>query len=195
MALTGCLGHPPVHQAAGAAQVLVVRRGWHVDVGLVAADVAGPLAFIHRQFPGARYVFFGFGDERYVRSHSHQVPELIAAVWPGRGVILVTAIDNVPAEAFGANHVVAIDITATQLTALVRFIADSFAPSAALPESGPYADSRYYAASAGYSGMHTCNTWAAEALQRGGLPVSSRGILMAGQLWAQVRPLSRAGAK
>ena len=42
-----------------------------------------------------------------------------------------------------------------------------------------------------YSAVHTCNTWAAETLRAGGLPVHAAGVIFAGQLWTQMSRLQR----
>jgi hypothetical protein len=55
---------------------------------------------------------------------------------------------------------------------------------------GPYPGSLYFGATPGYSGVHTCNTWVAEVLNAGGLPVRSAGVIFAGQLWTRVRHAS-----
>jgi Protein of unknown function (DUF2459) len=57
---------------------------------------------------------------------------------------------------------------------------------------GPYPGSGYFNAVPRYSAFHTCNTWAAEALKAAGLPVRSRGVALAGQLWRQSRRLDAA---
>jgi hypothetical protein len=52
---------------------------------------------------------------------------------------------------------------------------------------GPYPGSLFYASSGTYSGFYTCNTWTADALRVGGLPVSSDGVLFAGQVMDRAR--------
>ncbi|MGH6676638.1 MAG: DUF2459 domain-containing protein, partial [Xanthobacteraceae bacterium] len=54
---------------------------------------------------------------------------------------------------------------------------------------GPYPSSAFYAAAGTYDGTHTCNTWTAEALHTAGLPVTSAGVVFAGQLMRQIRAL------
>ena len=48
--------------AAKSVVIYVVRRGWHMDIGFAAADLQPPLNDVIGQFPGVRYLFFGFGD-------------------------------------------------------------------------------------------------------------------------------------
>jgi len=177
---------PPIHE------VLIARRGWHVDVGL-AVEALGPgLRPLAREFPGARYLFFGFGDLRYLLSQHRHGPVLLAALWPGRALLLITAIAGAPEAAFGASQVRRLPLSAQQEERLEEFLRAAFAVSLPAPPyaPGPYEDSAYYLAKARYSAVHTCNTWVAEALQAADLPIRSRGVLFASQLWRRVARLA-----
>ena len=182
------------------AAIYVARRGWHVDVGFAASDIGTPLGAIARQLPGARYLFFGFGDRRYLMSAHHGAPAMLTALWPGAGLILVTGLTTVPGEAFGAGHVIRLAVSQSQRMAAQQFIWRSLqVPGSESPDGivpvfarGPYEGSVYYASRARYSALHTCNTWVAELLEALGLPVRSKGVMLAGQLWHQVRRLAAA---
>jgi Protein of unknown function (DUF2459) len=178
-----------------AATVWVARRGWHVDIGMEVADLQPPLASAALKLTAARYVFFGFGDRRYLLAKKHDAPVLLAAIWPGPGLILVTGLTSTPNQGFGAEHVIPLAVTAQQMTALQGFIQRSLETrdgKAITHEPGPYEDSMYLLASARYSGMHTCNTWVAEALRAGGFRVRSAGVVFAGQVWSRAKRLERA---
>jgi hypothetical protein len=179
--------HPP--------QVMVVRRGWHIDVGFAVADLLPPLRFVASDLPTARFVLFGFGDMRYLMSRNHGASTLAAALWPGAGILLVTGLEGTPQQGFGVDHVVALDLGPDGARALQEWVWTSFASNesgASVYAQGPYEGSVYFLASPRYSALHTCNTWAAQALNAGGLPVHSAGVLFAGQLWSQVRRLAAA---
>ena len=55
----------PAAQPGPTTKVYVLRRGWHTDIAFPADGIPGPLVGIARDFPGARYLVFGFGDRRY----------------------------------------------------------------------------------------------------------------------------------
>ncbi len=94
---------------------------------------------------------------------------LLRALWPGPALLLVTAIKDPPDFAFGPTQVVRLELTVEQAHAIQSFIRTSIPGSDLTPlAAGPYADSAYYPASQPYSALHTCNTWAAEALRAGG---------------------------
>lgn len=181
---------PAIAAAPAGAAVYVVRRGWHIDIGFAAADLRGPLAAVAAQMRGTRYVFFGFGDRRYVLAKDRNAPVLLSALWPGAGMILVTALRGSPAQAFGADHAIALRVTDAELAAAQSFIWNSLQNEQPYGP-GPYVDSLYYSAVPRYSALHTCNTWAAEALKAAHLPIRSAGVSFAGQLWRQVRRLER----
>ena len=178
--------------------IYVVRRGWHIDVGFASADIQQPMNSVAAQFPGVRYLFFGFGDRRYLLTKNRNAPVLLGALWPGRGLILATALGSPPQEAFGATQVIALVVSREQSRRAQEFIRRTLdQPSTEDPEKsvmapyapGPYEGSLYFAATPRYSAFHTCNTWAAQALATAELPIHSSGVLFAGQLWGQVRRL------
>ena len=178
-----------------ASTVYVARRGWHIDVGVEVVDLALPLAAVAETLPGARYIFFGFGDRRFLQAKKHDAPVLLASVWPGAGLLLLTALSASPEQGFGADHVIRLTVSAEQMQALQSFIWNSVKTkdgAIGARQPGPYEDSVYLPAAAKYSGVHTCNTWVAEGLRAAGFHVHSAGVIFAGQLWRQVRRLERA---
>jgi hypothetical protein len=120
---------------------------------------------------------------------------LLASIWPGAGLMLLTALSASPEEGFGGDHVIRLSVSAEQMRALQSFLWKSLQTShgaIVAHEPGPYEDSVYLPAAARYSGVHTCNTWVAEGLRAAGFHVHTAGVIFAGQLWRQVRRLERA---
>lgn len=176
------------------AQVWVARRGWHVDLGLAVDQMNGPLRSVAAHFPAAHFIFFGFGDRRYLTAKRHGSFTLAAALWPGAGLTLVTAIEGQPSQAFGEQHALRLNLNERQMRSLQDFIWATFASVdgvASLLGPGPYEGSLYFAALPRYSGLHTCNTWAAEGLAAAQLPIHRRFVVLAGQLWSQAKKLER----
>jgi len=195
--VTGCAGAPPRLGAAPArngdagAAIYVVRRGWHVDIGLPVAQLRGDLASVAHRWPVASYLLFGFGDRRYLMSRDTGSCSGLAALWPGPGLILVTAIQGDLAGAFDDSEVLALPVESEQELRAQAYIRHSLrARDEQILEPvavGPYDGSAYYAATSIYSGTHTCNTWAAEVLEAAGLPIDSAGVVLAGQVWRRAR--------
>jgi Protein of unknown function (DUF2459) len=171
--------------------IYVVRRGWHIDIGFAAAALEPPLQSLAGQFPGVRYVFFGFGDQHYLLAKNRNGPLLLGALWPGQALILATALTSTPQAAFGDEHVIALAVSMSQVRAAQAFIGHSLRTDVRQPYAqGPYEGSLYFTATPTYSAFHTCNTWVAEALKAAPLPIHSAGVIFAGQLWGQVRRLA-----
>ena len=186
--------HPPAAptEATGRPSIViyVVRRRWHTDIGFRATDLRSRLAGLLPRLPGAGYLLFGFGDRHYLMHQGGSMGSLLGALLPGAGVVLVTGLPATPGQSFGADAVHSVTVTAGQARALEDFVWTTLARDDDGPEqlgSGPYAGSLYYAATVRYSGLHTCNTWTAEALMAAGLPIHSFGVEFSGQVWRQLR--------
>jgi hypothetical protein len=196
-ALAACSTSPQVRPIAAGGPgvaIYVVKRSWHIDIGFDAAVLRPPLASLRAALPNARYLLFGFGDKHYLLTRGRSFDRLLGAVWPGEGLVLLTGIEATPQEAFGAGEVMLLTVSMTQALELQKFVWNTLATENGVATAlapGPYAGSFYYGSVERYSGLHTCNTWAAEALQSAGLPVHSFGVAFSGQLWRQVRRIKR----
>lgn len=171
--------------------VWVIERGWHTDIGIEASSAGRPLADVRVAFPGVRVLVFGFGDRTYLLHREHGLDDMLAALLPGAGAILVTALRGAPDAAFPPEDVVSLRISARQRARLTEFIAASFSRgddgTHQKIANGPYPGSAFFASSVTYSLGFTCNTWTAEGLQSAGLPVRASGVLFAGGVMRQVR--------
>lgn len=190
-ALLAACAAVPREEAAGAGQattIYVIHRGWHTDIAFAAQDLHGPLAAVARDLGGAKYLVIGFGDRRYLESRG--VGSGLLALWPGAGLMLATGLVATPQQAFGAGEVAELRLSPERAQAVETFVWHSFRPDAdgALRSeaAGPYGGSRFYPARPRYSALHTCNSWTAEALQAGGVPVHGAGVLFSWQLWSQL---------
>jgi hypothetical protein len=176
--------------AADQTVIYVVRRSWHIDFGFAAAQLQPPLNAVAAKFPGARFVFFGFGDRHYLEAKHHTPWVSLRALWPGAAVILVTAVDAAPEAAFGSGQAIALPVTRAQAIAAQAFVVQSLDQASVEPFApGPYEGSLFFKAAPKYSAAHTCNTWVAEGLKAADLPIRSAGVVFAGQLWPQVQRL------
>lgn len=184
----------PATDAGASSIVYIARRGWHIDIGLAVSDLTPPLDAVADNFVGVRYIFFGFADKHYLSAKNHNAPTLLAALWPGGAVILVTALSGSPDEGFGESNVIPLTLRADQMRALRTFLWNSLVATGqklSVYREGPYEGSAYYLGRAKYSAFRTCNTWAAQALRAAGLRVHTSGVIFAGQLWSQARRLRR----
>jgi uncharacterized protein (TIGR02117 family) len=176
--------------------IYVVRRSWHIDIGFAVTDVKAPLTSLAGDYPTARYLEFGFGDRHYLMTRDHGPSTLLAALWPGPGLVLMTALTGTPQQAFGADNVVMLPVTPSQSRQIQAFIWETVSMTSSQTGSvkpiatGPYEGSVFFAAGPKYSAVYTCNTWAAEALRSAPLPVHSTGVEFSGQVWSQVKRIA-----
>jgi len=182
--------------------LFVARRGWHIDVGFRVGELTEPMNLFAGEFPGARSVFFGFGDRRYLMARNRGLPLMLLALIPGRGLILGTGLSAAPDAAFGSSEVIALEVPRDGALRAQEFVWDALSDAqqsmlrlrdithrgpVGIP--GPYEGSSFFESRRRYSAVHTCNTWAAEVLVQAGMPLRSGGIIAAGQLWRRLKHL------
>jgi uncharacterized protein (TIGR02117 family) len=197
--LAGCAGPappPPADLTAGpkTEMIFLVARGWHTDVGVLAAQAGDALGALRTRLPGVHTLLIGFGERAYLLHRDNDFRDMLAALVPGAGALLVTALRDTPQSAFPAGDVIVLHVSARGLARLTDFIARSFerAPDGGLREiaDGPYPGSLFYASTRTYSAGYTCNTWSAEALQTAGLPVHAAGVAFADEVADQARRIA-----
>lgn len=173
--------------------VYVIQRGWHTDISLAADEVGPRLAGLRADLPGARFLVIGFGERAYLLHRDHDSGDLLAALFPGPGALLVTGLRVAPQQAFPAGDVIALRVTARERVRLDDYLAAAFDRPGGAPHviaTGPYDGSTFFAATQTYSAGFTCNTWTAEALQTAGLPVHAEGVVFADGVADQARQIA-----
>jgi uncharacterized protein (TIGR02117 family) len=188
LVLTASLGacSAPRILPPGEAVIYVIQRGWHTDIGLPVEEIAGPLATMEASFPGVRFLTFGFGERQFLLERTTNVWTMLGALLPSRSALLMTALSATPAQAFGSANVTVLQISRAGLDQMETAIWQEFDLSTSqqptMLADGPYPGSTFYAARHTYYGLYTCNTWTADMLRAGGLPMPSAGSLFAGQV-------------
>jgi hypothetical protein len=136
---------------------------------------------------------FGWGARDYYMARNPGIGDLLRAAAPGPAVMLVIPLQISPDAAFGASNGFSVRAPPEGIRHLSQFLWDYLAADeqgAPRPiETGPFSQSVFYASAGTYNLSHTCNTWTAEALRVAGLPVSAAGVVFAGQVLDQLRPL------
>ena len=196
VALAACAAAPPVGPAPvhPMSWVAIADRGWHTDLCAPSADATGALAVAAGAFPGARVLCLGFGERNFFLARGADPLDAVAALFPSRAALLLTALRTAPEAAFGTRAVVRLPVGAAGRAGLIRFLAGAFAPG---PDGaprrlrdGPYPGSAFYAARGSYDLFSTCNTWSARGLRAAGVPIGS-GIVTAGQVMGRARAIAR----
>jgi Protein of unknown function (DUF2459) len=185
-ALVAACSAPDPVPTANDAVVYVIRREWHTDVGLPVEEIVGPLAILEKPFPGVRFLTFGFGERQFLVNQEKSVVAMLGALLPSQSALLMTALAATPEQAFGSRSVVELRVSRAGLhqieAALWHELELSAAGEPRLLANGPYEGSVYYAARDTYYGLYTCNTWTADMLRAGDLPIPAAGVLFAGQV-------------
>ncbi|OAJ55761.1 hypothetical protein A6V37_05965 [Paraburkholderia ginsengiterrae] len=201
--LAACASAPPMPSsvpgdatgltAPTATTIEVVERDWHTDICIRSEDMDTSLARVARDFAGARFFCFGFGERQYVVGRRHDPLTMIAALLPSKAALLMAALRAPPAEAFGAANVVRLAINAAGRDGLQTYLRESLETDPngqpVILGAGPYPGSVFYAAVGTYDAFHTCNTWTARALRSARLPVDDT-VLFAGAVMRQARQLA-----
>jgi uncharacterized protein (TIGR02117 family) len=176
------------------AHVFVVHDNWHSAILVRTADLSPGILPELRDFSGADYLEFSWGDREYFPHPDPGVSlALKAALWSSGSVIHVVGVRDSPATAYPNAEIITIAMTAAEFQRLVQFVSKTFArsdsesTSEALP--GLSENARFYAAQGRFSIFRTCNTWVAEALQAAELPVNPAWVITARSLGRNVRPL------
>jgi len=196
----GCLGpiaalYPP-RPGGPAMSVWVVDHGWHTGLVVGRASLPTELLPEQRDFPGARYLEFGWGDAEFYRAREPTLGlGLKAAFWSPGSVLHVVGLDaSVEARLAGAE-VVEVRLSRPGFEALARFIHDTFLRNVndrpVVLGGGLYPASRFYLARGRYHLLNTCNTWVAEALRAAGCPITPTYAMTAGNVMQQARSLAR----
>jgi uncharacterized protein (TIGR02117 family) len=181
----------PADAVIADAVIYVVHRHWHTDIGLPVKEIEGPLATVEGFFPGVRFLIFGFGERQFLVNQNRDIGAMINALLPSQSALLMTALSATPDQAFGQENVVVLRVPRAGLDRIVAAIWQEFelAPAGGpiLLADGPYPGSVFYAARDTYDGLYTCNSWTADILRSGGLPMPVAGVLFAGQVMGMVR--------
>ncbi len=174
--------------------VAVADYGWHTGLIVPAKALGTVLTGLHGHFRHARYLGFGWGNRRFYESSKQGLGLALRSILPSSSVVLLQGFGSrlrAGEEAGATLHWLC--VSRSGVRRLDRFLADYFrkGPHGHFigVEPGMLPHSEFFASTGTYDAFHTCNTWTAEALHAAGLPVNSHGIVFAGQLLTEIRPL------
>jgi Protein of unknown function (DUF2459) len=192
--LSGCASTVTTPTPSLDAVVYVIGRDWHTDIGLPVGEISGAMTSLKRDFPGVKYLTFGFGERQFLLRRDRTFGAMLSALLPSRSAVLMTALSATPEAAFGARHVVVLHVSMDGS----HRIADSIwqeldKPPDGVPmplADGPYPGSVFYPSRDTYDGLFTCNSWTVATLRTGGLAVPTVGVLFASQVMRSARDIA-----
>lgn len=191
----GCVPSPPAGGAGdcpGAQSVTVVDHGRHVGLVVPRTDLVSAVSGLDDHLPPGANVEVGWGDAAYYRAADPGAGlALRAALWPTPAVLHLVTVPADIAAYFPAGETATVPLTREGYRDLLAFVADAFArdPEGEPRRLGPplYGSGGFFEAEDRFHLFHTCNTWAARALARAGVPVTARWTLTADGLMTQLR--------
>jgi hypothetical protein len=82
-------------------------------LSLTNLQIVGPLAALMAEFPGARYLVFGWGARDYYTAPNPGIGDILRALAPGPAVMLVIPLQMSPEVFFGGSNVVVIHVASS----------------------------------------------------------------------------------
>lgn len=184
-------------QESSCKTIFVVHDSWHAAIVLRAEHVSREKIPESADFPAAEFLEFSWGDKDYFPDpHPGVFAALRAAFWSGGSVLHVVGLSREVKAAYPTAAITELTLVNTSFDRLVGFIAGTFLRSEGQERvrasAGLFPYSHFYPATHKFSLLKTCNTWVAEALKAGGLPVAPGLVLTSGSLAGQVVGLGKA---
>lgn len=190
---TGCLSPIqelyPQDELERPVPVYIVSHGWHAGIA-IESEYIEHLLPDHPKMPKARFLKFGWGDQRYYSESDAGFGLMMrAALLPTRSVLHVVATDLPIDRYFVASRVVRLQITPEGAEQLGLFISDRFRKdengNVQVVADGLYSNSQFFAATGRYYLPKTSNTWTARALRQTGYPITPIYSLTSGNVIKQ----------
>lgn len=192
--LGGCLGPVselyPDEDELRTLPVYVTSHGWHVGIAIESQHIINKIPS-HPELPDARFLKFGWGDNKY---YPHNNPGfgllLRAGLWPTGSVIHVVGIDIPVENYFAGSDVIRVNVTAEGMERLTDFVRNHFktqSESIIYAADGLYSNSAFFEANGLYFIPKTSNTWTARALRQTGAPITPFYAVTSGNVIYQAR--------
>lgn len=201
----GCVGpieslYPPAAGELSRSVYVVNHGGRHTGIAVERDDIPANLWPAKRDYPNARYLEVGWGDDDGYRKDLTTGIVLKALVWSTRTVLLIDAFTNSLVENFDDPRYSIIEIKVSQRG--FENLCEHIDRTYALDSAGhpiPLGDD-WYRAQGRYCLFNTCNTWVASALRSAGCPITPvycitrRPLLYQASKIGRVMPFQRESA-
>ena len=187
-------GDVPARPGGAQMEIVVASNGWHSAIFLDRAKVPPGAIPEAADFPGARYLGFGWGDAEFFPARDPGIlMALNAALQPTPSVLHVTGLWLPPRQAYPKDEVIALGISARGFEKLVRYLSATFAREndkrAKVFAPGLNRYSKFYRANGEFHLLNTCNSWTARGLAVAGVAMDDTSVIRAEDLMAQLREL------
>ena len=193
---TGCLGpvkslYPPAPGETQRSVYVVNHGGLHTGIAVERADIPADLWPAKSDYPNARYLEVGWGDDDGYRKDLTSWIVFKALCWPTRSVLLLDGFTNSMAENFNGPGYTIIEIKVSERG--FRRLCEHISRTHLLDEAGRSISlgDDWYRARGKYCICKTCNTWVASALRAAGCPITPVYCITPGPLLYQSRKIGR----
>ncbi|NQZ07907.1 MAG: DUF2459 domain-containing protein [Algicola sp.] len=182
----------PPQSLADQTTIFVVNHGWHTGLVIPGNVLGNKLEVISPYFDSPPYYELGWGDAGFYQAEDITASLAVKALlWPSDSVMHVVALPMDPVSYFAGSEVVALTLSSGGLNRLTSHIAASFkyGVNGRLEKMRPglYGQSLFFVGAGTYHGFNTCNTWTADVLASGGVPIDDWLSLTAGSVMVQAR--------
>lgn len=172
-------------------QVHIVQVGWHAGL-IVETEHLGDDFPDHLRMPDAKFLKFGWGDDKYYPDPDPSFLLLLrAAFWPGRSVLHVVGIDERISDFFTGSEVITLHLSKEGMQALTSFVANYLLRDRAgqpiFHSKGLYGNSTFFKSRGRYYLPKTSNVWTARALRSAGVPITPFYAITARNVMNQAR--------
>jgi uncharacterized protein (TIGR02117 family) len=175
-----------------AIKIFVVKHGWHTGVVVPNIGQQMPFTLLDPVLGHAAYYEFGWGDRKYYPENDPGIwLALRAMLWPTQSVLHVVALPDSPVKTFAGAAMEELQVSEQGYLQILDYLMQHFVlndqSQPVVAGRGLYGNSRFFEAHGSFHAFRTCNTWTAQALQHGGVPVRSFMTLTADSVLSQIR--------
>ena len=192
----GCLGpvkslYPPALGETARNVYVVHHGGLHTGIAVEWADIPAELWLAKNDFPHARYLEVGWGDDDGYRKPLTSWITCKALCGSTRTVLQLDGFTNSLAENFDDPTYTVIEIKVSERG--FRRLCEHISRTHALDEGGQpiRLGDDWYRAQGKYCLFKTCNTWVASGLRAAGCPMTPAYCITRGPLLYQARKIGR----
>lgn len=179
----------------------MAAAGWHSSIVLRRAEVAASRLLAEAaDFPGTRYLEFGWGDRAFFTAEDRSLGLTMAAAFSATpSVLYIAGFQGEPGSLFRPARLIELSLSGPEFHRLLRSISGDIERGGerrAEPIAAPHVpQGRFYPSQGDFHFFNTCNTWTARKLQAAGLGISPLGVVTTGDVLTRLGaepPLARA---
>lgn len=157
--------------------IYIVDHGLHSGIIIEKSDLPCTSLPEKDDFPRARYLEFGWGDQAFYQAKKPTLMLALRALFtPTLSVLYVVGIPAPPEQYYRGSDVMTLQFSKAEFDNLVRYISDSFERDeygrSSVVSDGPHSGSRFYLATGKYHAFNTCNTWTENAIRSANMPIN-----------------------